>query len=65
MLVGGRGKEYDHGAASPTATSHMQTHITTADPVRTSGGKELTEHNSDKAIPKQVIPMGEEDLKDF
>jgi methyl-accepting chemotaxis protein len=64
-LVGGKGKGVERGTATVTKTSNTGTHTTIAGPAQMAGRNDLVVHKAKKVRPEQVIPMADEDFKDF
>lgn len=64
-LVDGRGKGFERGTASTTKISTTGNQETVADPAANFTSKIATAHQAKEVSPEQVIPMADEDFKDF
>ena len=64
-LVGGRGKGVERGTTSAAKTSNTGIHTPVAGPAQIAGRNDLGVHKAREVSPEQVIPMADEDFKDF
>ena len=63
-LVGGTGKKNTGGNGATKSVFHS-THHALAAPSRKTNGKEMMKYNKKEVSPDKIIPMNEEEFKDF
>ena len=64
-MVGGSGRRNNQRIDSLAKSDVHSTHYALAEPIKKSRGKEMMVHEAKEVNPEQVIPMADEDFKDF
>ncbi len=62
---GGNGANQEHFSAMPPAQAKIHQAPGVAAPAKTAKSKAMVVHKAQEVTPEQVIPLGDEDFKDF